>query len=106
MLRVTYVNALLAPLALAKFRVCEPFLRSPPSSRIDSEPWWLDRLLYMPLALESYWLGAGLNFPVGQTLLLIGRKSGLSWSLRRCLAVHLRPGGKIRNQPVVAGLRW
>ncbi|HEX8986184.1 MAG TPA: class I SAM-dependent methyltransferase [Bryobacteraceae bacterium] len=74
-LRVSYVNALLAPLALAKFRVCEPFFRSPPSSRIDSEPWWLDRLLYMPLALESYWLGAGLNLPIGQTLLLIGERA-------------------------------
>jgi SAM-dependent methyltransferase len=74
-LRATYVNALLAPLALAKFRVCEPFLRTPPASRLSSEPWWLDPLLYMPLALESYWLGAGLNLPVGQTLLLIGERA-------------------------------
>ncbi len=73
-LRLSYANTLLAPLALAKFRVCEPFLRRPPSSRIASEPWWLDPLLYAPLALESYWLGAGLNLPVGQTLLLFGEK--------------------------------
>ncbi len=74
-LRVSYVNALLSPLALAKFRVCEPFLRRPPSSRVASEPWWLDPLLYLPLALESYWLGLGLNLPVGQTLLLFGERA-------------------------------
>ena len=35
---------------------------------------WLDNLLYMPLALEAEWLGAGLNFPLGQSLLLIAEK--------------------------------
>jgi hypothetical protein len=35
---------------------------------------WLDRLLHVPLALESAWIGAGRGFPAGQSLLLIGEK--------------------------------
>jgi SAM-dependent methyltransferase len=75
-LRTTYVNALLAPVALAKFRIWEPLMRRPASNGLGPVNWWLDRLLYAPLALESYWLGAGLNFPLGQSLLLIGERSG------------------------------
>jgi hypothetical protein len=74
-LRVSYVNTLLAPAALAKFRIWEPLMRKPPANGLLAVPWWLDKLLYTPLALESYWLGAGLNFPLGQTLLLIGEKA-------------------------------
>jgi SAM-dependent methyltransferase len=73
-LRCTYLNSLLFPISFAKFRLYEPFLSSPPESGVQPVPEWLDNLLYMPLALEEKWLGAGLNFPLGQSLLLIARK--------------------------------
>ncbi len=72
--RCTYANALLLPVALAKFRVWEPLLGRPPASGVQPVAGWLDRLLYAPLAMESAWLGAGGSFPVGQSLVLIGRK--------------------------------
>lgn len=73
-LRCTYVNSLLLPIALAKFRVWEPLRRMPASSGVEPVPRWLDRLLYAPLALEAAWTGAGLGFPAGQSLVLIGEK--------------------------------
>ena len=73
-LRCTYVNSLLLPVALAKFRIWEPLLRRPAASGIEPPPQWLDSLLYSSLALETAWVGAGRNFPVGQSLLLIGEK--------------------------------
>ena len=74
-LRCTYINALLFPVALAKFRLWEPLTRATPRSGVEPVSDWLNRLLGWPLALESLWIGAGLNFPLGQTLLLIGEKS-------------------------------
>jgi hypothetical protein len=74
-LRCTYANSLLLPVALAKFRLWEPLLHKPPASGIDCLPPWLDRLLYLPLALEAAWLGAGLNLPAGQSLIFIGEKT-------------------------------
>lgn len=73
-LRATYANSLLLPVALAKFRVWEPVLRRPPASGVAPVPAWLDRLLYAPLAVEAACIGAGLNFPLGQSLILLGRK--------------------------------
>ena len=73
-LRCTYLNSLLLPVALAKFRVWEPLLRRPPESGVQPVSAWLDRLLFAPLAVEAAWLGAGRNFPAGQSLLLIGEK--------------------------------
>ena len=61
-------------MALFKFRVWEPLLREPPASGVGLVPGWLDRLLYTPLRLEAGWLGKGLNFPVGQSLILLGEK--------------------------------
>lgn len=72
--RCTYLNSLLSPVAFAKFRLYEPFLKGPVESGVQPVPQWLDNLLYMPLALEEKWLRAGLNFPLGQSLLLIGEK--------------------------------
>jgi SAM-dependent methyltransferase len=74
-LRSTYANSLLLPVALAKFRIWEPLLRKPPASGVAPVPRWLDRLLYLPLAWESVWLGAGLSFPLGQSVILIGEKT-------------------------------
>ena len=73
-LRCSYVNSLLLPVALAKFRVWEPLLRKPPASGVEPVAPWLDKLLYAPLALEAAWLGAGHNLPAGQSLVLIGEK--------------------------------
>lgn len=73
-LRCSYVNSLLLPVALAKFRVWEPLLRRPPASGVEPVAPWLDKLLYAPLALEAAWLGAGHNLPAGQSLVLIGEK--------------------------------
>lgn len=73
-LRCTYLNTLLFPVAFTKFRIIEPLLPGEPESGVQPVPQWLDNLLYMPLALEEQWLGAGLNFPLGQSLLLIARK--------------------------------
>ncbi len=75
-LRSSYANSLLFPAAFLKFRVWEPLLRKPPASGLAPAPAWLDRMLYSALAGESYWLGAGLNFPLGQSLILIGEKPG------------------------------
>lgn len=73
-LRCSYLNSLLLPVALAKFRLWEPLLRKPPASGVEPVAPWLDRLLYSTLTLEAAWIGAGCNFPVGQSLLLIGEK--------------------------------
>jgi SAM-dependent methyltransferase len=75
-LRCTYANSLLMPVALMKFRLWEPLQRGPASSGVAPVAPWLDRLLYVPLAMESAWIGAGMNFPLGQSLLLIGEKMG------------------------------
>ena len=93
-LRCTYTNSLLLPVAFAKFRVWEPLLRKPPASGIDPVPAWLDSLLYSALKLEASFLGAGGSFPVGQSLVLIGKNRGevclperiLSGIQRRALA--------------------
>ncbi|MBM3745127.1 MAG: class I SAM-dependent methyltransferase [Acidobacteria bacterium] len=74
-LRSTYANSLLTPVALAKFRLWEPLLRRPPASGIEGLPGWLDKLLYLPLACEAEWIGAGLGFPLGQSLILIGERA-------------------------------
>jgi len=73
-LRCTYSNSLLMPIALLKFRVWEPLLRKPAESGVQRVAPWLDRLLYAPLAVEAAWLGAGHNLPAGQSLVLIGEK--------------------------------
>ncbi len=70
----TYLNSLLLPVALAKFRVWEPLLRKPPDSGVHPVAPWLDWLLYTPLAMEAAWIGAGRSFPAGQSLLLIGER--------------------------------
>jgi SAM-dependent methyltransferase len=73
-LRCSYLNTLLMPIALLKFRVWEPLLRKAPESGVQPVAPWLDRLLFAPLAVEAAYLGAGRNLPAGQSLLLIGEK--------------------------------
>ena len=73
-LRCTYANSLLMPVALAKFRLWEPLTGQAPSSGVEPVAPWLDRLLYSALAREAAWLGAGRDLPLGQSLILIGEK--------------------------------
>jgi SAM-dependent methyltransferase len=73
-LRCTYTNTLLLPVALAKFRLWEPLLRKPAASGVDPVPGWLDGMLYAALAMEAKYLGAGGGFPVGQSLVMIAEK--------------------------------
>lgn len=73
-LRSTYANTLLFPIALLKFRVWEPLARRAPESGVRPVSPWLNRLLELPLVAESRWLGAGLSLPLGQSLIVIGEK--------------------------------
>jgi SAM-dependent methyltransferase len=73
-LRSTYANSLLMPIALAKFRLWEPLTRAEPSSGVEPVSPWLDRILFSALALEAEWLGSGRDFPIGQSLILVGEK--------------------------------
>jgi len=72
--RCTYLNSLLLPVSLAKFRIWEPLTAQAPASGVQAVPGWLDSLLLAPLVAESAILGAGLNFPLGQSLMLIAGK--------------------------------
>jgi SAM-dependent methyltransferase len=73
-LRCTYLNSLLLPIALLKFRVIEPLTGTQAKSGVEPVADWLDRLLYLPLGIESAWIGGGHNFSIGQSLLLVGEK--------------------------------
>ena len=73
-LRCTYANSLLMPVALAKFRLIEPLSRGGPSSGVEPVSPWLDRLLYGALDAESAWLGSGRDLPIGQSLILLGER--------------------------------
>jgi SAM-dependent methyltransferase len=73
-IRCTYANSLLAPVAFAKFRICEPLLQSQPQSGVRPVAGWLDRALYLPLEWESRWIGSGRDLAVGQSLILLARK--------------------------------
>jgi SAM-dependent methyltransferase len=73
-LRCSYSNTLLMPIALLKFRLWEPLLRKAPESGVQPVAPWLDRLLFAPLAMEAAFLGRGKNLPAGQSLLLIGER--------------------------------
>jgi SAM-dependent methyltransferase len=73
-LRLTYTNFLLTPVALVKFRIWEPLTRQPPASGLAPVPVWLDRLLYSALAMERHWLAQGGGFPWGQSLYLLAQK--------------------------------
>lgn len=74
-LRCTYANSLLAPIAFVKFRICEPLFRSQPQSGVQPVNAWLNRALYKPLDWESRWIGSGRDLPIGQSLILLARKS-------------------------------
>jgi SAM-dependent methyltransferase len=72
--RCTYANSLLMPIAFTKFRLWEPLTASPPASGVTPVSPLLDRILFSALKLEAEWIGRGLDFPLGQSLVLIGWK--------------------------------
>jgi SAM-dependent methyltransferase len=77
-LRMSYMNTLLAPLALV-FRLVKSFTRhkaKPPEelkSDVFSVPFWLNRLLYMLFACEAGLLKY-VNLPFGISLVCVARK--------------------------------
>ncbi len=73
-LRATYANTLLLPVALVRFRLWEPLTGAPVHSGVRLGPGWLEALLYSVLAAEAAWLGAGMNLPAGQTAILLAEK--------------------------------
>jgi hypothetical protein len=73
-LRCTYLNSLLLPVALFKFRVWEPLTRAGATSGVAPMPGWLNRSLERILKAEAGWLAAGRDFPAGQSLLVFARK--------------------------------
>jgi SAM-dependent methyltransferase len=74
-LRCTYANTLLFPLAVTRFRVWEPLFQKKPASASRPLNSWLDSALHAPLKMESRVLLRGWNLPLGQTLILIGEKT-------------------------------
>jgi SAM-dependent methyltransferase len=73
-LRCTYANSLLLPVALVKFRVVEPLLGGSPESGVQPVAPWLDKLLLAPLLAESKLLPAGVDLPLGQSLILLAER--------------------------------
>jgi SAM-dependent methyltransferase len=73
-LRATYANSLLLPAAIVKFRVWEPLFAPEPASGTSPVAPWLNSLLSIPLRMEAALIGRGLNFPLGQSVVLIGER--------------------------------
>ncbi|MCS7314424.1 MAG: class I SAM-dependent methyltransferase [Bryobacteraceae bacterium] len=73
--RWTYANTLLMPVALVKFRLWEPLLRKRPASGLVPLPDWLNELLTRVLYTEAELLAAGVRFPLGQSLIVLGEKA-------------------------------
>lgn len=73
-LRCTYANSLLLPVALVKFRLIEPLFGGDPESGVRPVAPWLDSLLFGPLKAESKLLPAGVNLPLGQSLILLAER--------------------------------
>jgi SAM-dependent methyltransferase len=73
--RATYANSLLLPIAAFKFRIWEPLTQQAPASGVGPVPGWLDALLYTPLRMEAALIAAGRSLPVGQSVILIARRT-------------------------------
>jgi SAM-dependent methyltransferase len=68
---ISYVNALLLPVAWFKFRAWEPLWDAPLASGVEPVSPWLNKLLGLAPTLESQWIRLGGTFPIGQTLLVV-----------------------------------
>jgi len=74
--RCTYLNSLLLPVALVRFRVWEPLMRKPVDSGVKPVAGWLDGVLGSVLWVEGGLVEWGWDLPLGQTVVLIARKRG------------------------------
>lgn len=73
--RWTYANCFLVPVALLKFRVWEALRQEQAQSGItQSLPPWLSRSLLAVLKLEAALIRRGFRFRLGQSLLVVARK--------------------------------
>ncbi|HVW10639.1 MAG TPA: class I SAM-dependent methyltransferase, partial [Bryobacteraceae bacterium] len=72
--RCTYLNSLLLPVALLRFRVWEPLMRAPVDSGVKPMAGWLNVSLGWILGLERAWVERGWNLPLGQTVVMLARK--------------------------------
>ena len=74
-LRSTYANTFLSPVALIKFRILESLSKAPASSGVEEiPPGWLNRLLESILNFEAALIRRGVRFPFGQSLFAAARK--------------------------------
>jgi SAM-dependent methyltransferase len=73
-LRCSYANALLLPVAVARFRIWEPLLRRPAASGTTPIHPWLNRVLRAVLEFEARLLRKT-DLPLGQTLILVAEKA-------------------------------
>lgn len=74
LLRHTYANTFLLPVALFKFRVWEPLTKATPQSGLQPVPTPLNDALEGVLRAEAALLRAGLRLPIGQSLWVMARK--------------------------------
>jgi SAM-dependent methyltransferase len=74
LLRHTYANTFLLPVALFKFRIWEPLINATPESGLQPVPTPLNDALQGVLRAEAALLRAGVRLPVGQSLWVIARK--------------------------------
>ena len=76
--RCTFLNSLLLPVALFRFRIWEPLLNVQPTSGTAPISPLLNRLLSIPLRLEAAMVSRGWNLPLGQSLFLIASREQYS----------------------------
>ena len=75
-LRATYSNFFLSPIALLKFRVWEPWARQSPASGLERLPAPLEAVFHRALCAEAWLIRQGIDFPFGQSLCLVAEKPG------------------------------
>jgi SAM-dependent methyltransferase len=89
MVRESYANFFLSPIAFLKFRVWEPLANAPPRSGVSELPSdWLNRALAAMLRSEAKLLRLGVRFPFGQSWLMIAQKPLTSGESTYCSAIR------------------
>ncbi len=74
-LRWTYVNSFLSPVALVKFRIWENLTKQAPHSGVAANlPPWMNGLLRGVLQSEAALVRSGFRFRFGQSLMAVARK--------------------------------
>jgi SAM-dependent methyltransferase len=74
--RSTYANMLLSPVAFLKFRFWEAIGRAPAQSGVqDIPPVWLNEILFTILKFEAALIRRGFRLAFGQSLIAVAQKS-------------------------------